>query len=88
MEDFFRLELPGKPTDTVSLWILTRTDSIPKKDAFFTLDGLEVEISEASPRRIGRVTIRRPQPAATENPEPERPGRVGRDGRVPNPRRP
>ena len=74
VEDFFGLELPGKPTDTVSLWILTRTDSIPEKDAIFVISGLEVEISEASPRRIGRVTIRRPQPAATEDPEPAESG--------------
>lgn len=87
VEEFFGLDLPGKPTDTVSLWILTRTDSIPEKDAVFTIDGLELKISEASPRRIGRVTIRRLQPAATEDPEPESPGRSERDERLPNPPR-
>ncbi|MDJ0945955.1 MAG: hemolysin family protein [Kiloniellales bacterium] len=88
VEDYFDLDLPGKPTDTVSLWILTRTDSIPEKDAVFTIDGLEVKISEASPRRIDRVTIRRVRPAATEDPEPELPGRTKRDERLPNPSRP
>ncbi|MDJ0951136.1 MAG: hemolysin family protein [Alphaproteobacteria bacterium] len=87
VEDFFDLDLPGKPTDTVSLWILTRTESIPKKDSVFTIDGLEVKISEASPRRIDRVTIRRRQPDASEDPETESPGRIGRDARLPNPQR-
>lgn len=60
IEGFFDLELPGKPTDTVSLWILTRSGSILEKGSILTLDGLEVEISEASPRRIDRVRIRQP----------------------------
>jgi CBS domain containing-hemolysin-like protein len=85
VEEFFDLDLPGKPTDTVSLWILTRTESIPKKDAVYSIDGLKVKISEASPRRIDRVTIRHLQPAATEDPEQGLPGCTGRDERLPNP---
>jgi CBS domain containing-hemolysin-like protein len=63
VEDFFSLDLPGKPTDTVSLWILTHTESIPQKDDTFTIDGLEIQVSEASPRCIERVVLRRPPPA-------------------------
>ncbi len=84
VEEFFDLELPGKPTDTVSFWILTRTESIPEKNAVFSIDGLEVEISEASPRRIDRVTIRRPHSASIGDPEPELPGRNGGDERLSN----
>ena len=87
VEEFFDLDLPGKPTDTVSLWILTRTESIPEKDAVYSIDGLEVKISEASPRRIDRVTIRHLQPAATEDPGQELPGCTGRHERLPNPPR-
>ena len=62
VEDFFGLDLPGKPTDTVSLWILTHTESIPQKKDRFTIDGLEVRVVEASPRCIERVVLRRPSP--------------------------
>ena len=60
VENFFGLDLPGKPTDTVSLWILTHTESIPQKNDVFTIDDLEVSIVEASPRCIDEVVVRRP----------------------------
>jgi CBS domain containing-hemolysin-like protein len=61
VEEFFDLDLPGKPTDTVSFWILTDTESLPEENAIFTIDGLEVKIAKASARRIDQVNIRRPR---------------------------
>jgi CBS domain containing-hemolysin-like protein len=59
VEEFFALDLPGKPTDTVSLWILNHTACIPQENETFEIDGLEVKINKATSRRIYRVTIRR-----------------------------
>jgi putative hemolysin len=59
VEDYFGLDLPGKPTDTVSLWILNHTESIPQVTEVFIIDGLEVRITEASPRCIDQVSIKR-----------------------------
>jgi CBS domain containing-hemolysin-like protein len=68
VEEFFDLELPGKPTDTVSLWILGHTEYIPCEDETFTIDGLEVRIAKASDRSIDQVDINRPSgvPATEE----------------------
>ncbi len=60
IEDYFGLDLPGKPTDTVSFWILNHSESIPRVNDRFAIDGLEVEIRQATLRRIGRVCIRCP----------------------------
>ncbi|MGB5443268.1 MAG: hemolysin family protein [Gammaproteobacteria bacterium] len=57
VEKFFDLELPGKPTDTVSLWILGFTEYIPGENEAFTIDGLEVTIIKASDRSIDQVSI-------------------------------
>jgi putative hemolysin len=59
VEEFFGLDLPGKPTDTVSLWILTHTISIPQENDVFTIDDLEVTVVKASPRCIDEVILRR-----------------------------
>jgi magnesium and cobalt exporter, CNNM family len=59
VEEFFALDLPGKPTDTVSLWILNHTASIPRENETFGINGLQVKIIKATSRRIYRVTIRR-----------------------------
>lgn len=58
VEDYFGLDLPGKPTDTVNLWILTHSETIPVVDEHFDIDGLEVTIRAATPRRIEQVRIR------------------------------
>jgi len=58
VEEFFDLELPGKPTDTVSLWILGHTEYIPRESEIFTIDHLEVRIVKASDRSIDQVNIR------------------------------
>ena len=68
VEDFFGLELPGKPTDTVSLWILNHTEYIPSVNETFIIDNLEASIVEASDRSIDQVKIRRPV-AAKDNEE-------------------
>lgn len=59
VEEYFDLELPGKPTDTVSLWVLNHTENIPQAEENFLIDGLAVTILEATSRRIGKVNIRR-----------------------------
>jgi putative hemolysin len=59
VEDFFDMDLPGKPTDTVSLWILSHTEYIPSENETFTIDSLEVRIVKASDRSIDQVNIRR-----------------------------
>jgi putative hemolysin len=69
VEEYFDLELPGKPTDTVSLWVLNHTESIPLPDEKFLINDLEVTILEASSRSINKIDIRRP-PAADETAEP------------------
>ena len=68
VEEFFGLELPGKPTDTVSLWILNHTEYIPRENEAFTIDSLEVNIVKASDRSIDQVNIRHPAgaPASEE----------------------
>lgn len=58
VEKFFGFDLPGKPTDTVSLWILSHTEYIPQENETFTIDALEVTVIKASKRRIKRVNIR------------------------------
>jgi CBS domain containing-hemolysin-like protein len=60
VEEYFETELPGKPTDTVSLWVLNHTGSICAADEQFLIDGLEVTILEASSRSINKINIRRP----------------------------
>lgn len=57
VEETFGLELPGKPTDTVSYWLLNLTHRIPITDETFDLDGLKVRIVSANNRRIERVAI-------------------------------
>lgn len=59
VEKFFAMEIPGKPTDTVSRWVLGHTERIPSVDERFVLDGLEVTIQGASHRRIEQLVLRR-----------------------------
>ena len=72
VEEYFDLELPGKPTDTVSLWILSHTEYIPSASETFSIDDLEVTIVEASDRSIDQVNIRHPAAApAREETKPQ-----------------
>lgn len=59
VEDFFHIQLPGKPTDTVSLWILTRTERIPDIGERLTIDSLDIQVEKASHRRIHQVILSR-----------------------------
>jgi len=59
VESLFGLELPGKPTDTVSLWIINHTEAIPKAGDTFIIDDLEVRIVQATRRSIEQVNVRR-----------------------------
>lgn len=61
IEEFFDLELPGKPTDTVNYWILYHSKRIPEADDSFTINDLKVTVVKASKRRIERILITRPQ---------------------------
>ena len=59
IEEFFHMDLPGKPTDTASFWVLSHIEYIPKEQEVFTIDDLEVTIVEASSKTIERIVIRR-----------------------------
>ncbi len=61
VEDFFHMQLPGKPTDTVSLWILTRTERIPDIGEQLTIDGLDIKVEKSSHRRINQVILSQAQ---------------------------
>lgn len=60
VENFFDIDLPGKPTDTLNLWILEHVERIPEEDERFELDGLNVLIQSASSSRIDTIIIERP----------------------------
>jgi len=67
VEDYFETGLPGKPTDTVSRWILGHTARIPAQDEQFLLDGFEIRVKNASERRIRQVMLTRlPAPGESE----------------------
>lgn len=59
VEEFFDTELPGKPTDTVNAWILEHTGRIPSQGERLRIDGLEIEVQNASARRIRQVVLSR-----------------------------
>jgi putative hemolysin len=59
VEDFFGLDIPGKPTDTINRWLLEHTERIPAKDETFELDGLRIRVQDASSRRIHQVILQK-----------------------------
>lgn len=59
-EDYFNTELSGKPTDTVSRWVLNYTERIPKEDEQFTINNLVVTVAKASHHRIRKIVLQRP----------------------------
>ena len=61
IESMLDVDLPGKPTDTVGLWILSHTEKIPKVDEVFIIDNLEVRILSATTRSIEQVGVHRLQ---------------------------
>ena len=60
VERYFGIELPGKPTDTVSLWLLGHTERIPSVEERFTIDGLEATVQGASRSRIEQIILHKP----------------------------
>ena len=60
VEEYYDIDLIGKPTDTVSLWILDHTERLPAEGEKFSIEGLSVEVAKASSRRILQVIIERP----------------------------
>ncbi len=59
VEDFLGVDLVGKATDPVSLWILNHTEYIPSVGERFNIDGLEVVVEKASRRHVKQVRITR-----------------------------
>jgi putative hemolysin len=65
IEQFFNCALPGKPTDTVSFWILDHVERIPETGETLVLDSLQVTVSKATHSRIQQVLLERlPDPQA------------------------
>ena len=57
VEDFLGVDLVGKATDPVSLWILNHTEYIPSVGERFTIDGLDVVVEKATRRHVKQVRI-------------------------------
>jgi CBS domain containing-hemolysin-like protein len=72
VEQHFGIDLPGKPTDTISFWILSHAERIPRAGEEIITDGLRVIVEKASSRRIDQVTLERAEAdgPAKEAPEP------------------
>jgi putative hemolysin len=69
VESYYGIDLPGKPTDTVSRWILLHTNRIPETDERFVLDGLDVTIHSATTSRIEQLVVQRPSTPDTGSSE-------------------
>jgi putative hemolysin len=67
----FNTPIAGKPTDTVSLWILKQVKVIPTSGEKFVIGGFEVLIREASSRRIEQVHIHRLSDVDSEDALPD-----------------
>lgn len=59
VEEYYAMDIPGKPTDTINRWLLEHTERIPEKDEKFELDCLIVRVQDASSRRIHQVIIQK-----------------------------
>jgi len=57
IKGFFKTDLRGKNSDSVSRWIVDNIERIPDTNERFIIDGLTVEIKQASGRRIHKVKI-------------------------------
>ncbi len=68
VEDFFGIDLPGKPTDTVNRWLLRHIERIPQEDERFVIDGLDVSVQNASDRGIHQVVLGRAETPKTVGP--------------------
>ncbi|MDG2075970.1 MAG: hemolysin family protein [Arenicellales bacterium] len=59
LEEYFGIDLPGKPTDSVSRWLLEKLERIPVAGETFDFDGLQVQVKAASGRQIKQVIVER-----------------------------
>lgn len=66
LESFFDKDLPGKPTDTVGLWILNHTETIPATGDIFIINNLTVTIIQATNRNIEQVSVCRSKPQVAD----------------------
>jgi len=57
IKEFCKTDLRGKNSDSVSRWIVNDIERIPETNERFEIDGLTVEIKQASGRRIHKVKI-------------------------------
>lgn len=57
VKNYFKTDLRGKNSDSVSRWIVNDIKRIPGANELFEIDGLTIEIKQASGRRIHRVKI-------------------------------
>jgi len=57
IKEFCKADLRGKNSDSVSRWIVNDIERIPETNERFEIDGLTVEIKQASGRRIHKVKI-------------------------------
>ncbi|NNK97068.1 MAG: HlyC/CorC family transporter [Desulfobacterales bacterium] len=58
ISEYTSVDVRGKNTDSVSRWIVNDIERIPRTDEQFEIDGLTVEIRQASGRRIHKVKIK------------------------------
>ncbi|MEN8133570.1 MAG: hemolysin family protein [Pseudomonadota bacterium] len=58
VEEHLGVHLKGKPTDTVSLWLLEQAEHIPRSGEHFEINGVVVIVEKASRRKIRRVRFR------------------------------
>ncbi len=65
------VDIPEGDYDSVAGWISTALGTIPRSGERFTIHGLEVEVLSADRRRIHRVRVSLPKPAAGAPPEGE-----------------
>ena len=57
IKEHLKIDLRGKNSDSVSRWIVDDIERIPRTNEKFEIDGLTVEIKQASGRRIHKVKI-------------------------------
>jgi len=57
LAEHFGANLSGKPTDSVSRWILAHAQRIPESGEQFEVDGLQLTVVRATPRRIQEVLV-------------------------------
>ena len=60
IKDYFKMDLRGKNSESISRWIVHDIARIPETKERFEIDGLVVEIEQASGRRIHKVKILTP----------------------------